>query len=57
MKDILQCKDCGTYTMKEKCSCGGTAVLIIPPKFSPEDKYASYRRKAKKKDWEEKGLV
>jgi len=37
--------------------CGGKATLIIPPKFSPLDKYAEYRRKIKMAEWKEKGLV
>jgi len=57
MKDILKCQECGKYTMNVKCSCGGKAVLVIPAKYSPEDKYGSYRRKVKRKEWEEKGLV
>ncbi|MBD3361907.1 RNA-protein complex protein Nop10 [Candidatus Woesearchaeota archaeon] len=47
MKKILKCANCGEYTLKENCSCGGTAVIIKPPKYSPEDKYGKYRRKAK----------
>jgi len=33
--------------MKEKCGCGGKAVPVVPPKYSPQDRYAEYRRKAK----------
>lgn len=33
--------------MKEICSCGGTALTTRPPKYSPEDRFADYRRKAK----------
>lgn len=47
MKHILKCQSCGKYTMSEKCSCGGKAVLIKPAKYSPEDKYGHLRRKAK----------
>ncbi|MBW2985993.1 RNA-protein complex protein Nop10 [Candidatus Woesearchaeota archaeon] len=47
MKHILQCTKCNNYTMKEKCDCGGKAVTIVPAKYSPQDKYAEYRRKAK----------
>lgn len=35
------------YTLKERCKCGGVAVIVRPPKYSPEDKYGEYRRKAK----------
>ena len=47
MKHILKCTKCNTYTMKEKCDCGSKAVTIVPAKYSPQDKYAEYRRKAK----------
>ena len=54
---ILQCKDCLAYTLKSKCSCGGEAVRPIPPKYSPEDKYGSYRREAKKEMLVKEGLL
>ena len=46
-KHILKCSVCGSYTMNAKCKCGGKAVISKPAKFSIEDKYAKYRRKAK----------
>jgi len=34
--------------MKEECpKCGEKTRIAHPPKFSPEDKYAKYRRRAK----------
>lgn len=37
--------------MEEKCSvCGEKTIFPKPPKYSPEDKYAEYRRKAKKEN-------
>ncbi len=36
--------------MKEKCpktKCDSEALAAHPPKYSPEDKYARYRRKEK----------
>jgi rRNA maturation protein Nop10 len=33
--------------MSPECSCGGKRISVLPPKYSPEDKYASYRRKYK----------
>jgi H/ACA ribonucleoprotein complex subunit 3 len=57
MKHILKCKDCGKYTLKEKCECGGTAIENKPPKYSPEDKYADYRRKAKEEEWKKRGYI
>jgi rRNA maturation protein Nop10 len=43
--------------MKEICSCGGNALTPKPAKFSIEDKYGSYRRKAKIDDFKKKGLL
>lgn len=57
MKHILKCKDCKTYTLSEKCKCGGKAVLPIPPKYSPDDKYDSYRRKVKEESRKVLGLI
>jgi rRNA maturation protein Nop10 len=44
---ILKCESCGSYGLGEVCSCGFKRQKVAPAKFSPEDKYASYRRKAK----------
>jgi len=33
--------------MNETCSCGGAAITTRPPKYSPDDRFADYRRKAK----------
>ena len=57
MRHILKCADCSKYTMREKCGCGGKAVAAKPPKFSIEDSYGSYRRKAKFEDLKKRGLV
>jgi len=57
MQHILKCQKCGKYTMKEQCSCGGAALTTRPPRYSPDDKYASYRRQVKKPELEKKGLL
>ena len=57
MKSILKCSNCKKYTMKEICSCGGKAITPKPSKFSPEDKYAQYRRKAKADDFKKRELI
>lgn len=44
---ILKCPSCSSYGLSESCSCGGKRVFSHPPKYSPEDKYAKYRRLAK----------
>ena len=46
-QSILKCTTCESYGMSEKCSCGGKRMLCKPLKYSPEDKYAKYRRIAK----------
>ncbi len=43
--------------MKEACTCGGKAVNPKPPKYSPEDKFGSYRRKAKEDTFKERDLL
>ncbi len=57
MKHIHRCCDCSTYTLKDTCKCGGDAVTIKPPKYSPDDKYAGYRRKVKTESWRKEGLI
>ena len=57
MKHLLKCTKCKKYTISNPCSCGGEALSMKPPKYSPEDKYGKYRREVKKKDLEEKGLL
>jgi H/ACA ribonucleoprotein complex subunit 3 len=47
MKHILKCEKCSSYGLKEECSCGGKRITVKPSKFSPEDKYGEYRRKAR----------
>ncbi len=44
---ILKCPACGSYGLAEACACGATRIPPKPPKYSPEDKYAAYRRKYK----------
>lgn len=56
MKHILKCENCGNYTMNEKCLCGGKAKTVKPQRYSP-GKFAKYRKKAKRKILEERGLL
>jgi H/ACA ribonucleoprotein complex subunit 3 len=55
MRHILKCGRCGTYTMKEMC-CEKT-LTPKPAKFSPEDKYGHYRRKAKTDYFSKRGFL
>ncbi|MBT3465235.1 ribosome biogenesis protein [archaeon] len=57
MKHIYKCQSCHNYSMLEKCSCGSVCVVPKPPKYSPEDKYAKYRRETKRPDLEKQGLL
>jgi H/ACA ribonucleoprotein complex subunit 3 len=43
---LRKCVQCARYTLSvEKCPyCGGTVRIPHPAKFSPQDKYATYRR-------------
>jgi len=55
---IFKCFKCDVYTIKEKCpKCNKKTNTIKPPKFSLDYKYASYRRKVKKPELLEKGLL
>lgn len=52
------CSECKKYTLKKECpSCNNKTILPKPPKYSPKDKYESYRRKAKEAELKERGLV
>jgi H/ACA ribonucleoprotein complex subunit 3 len=46
---MKSCPDCGRYTLQGACPrCGADTQDPQPAKFSPEDKYGSYRRKLKR---------
>ena len=54
---IYKCPSCLRYTLKGQCPhCGKATSIPRPPKFSLDDKYAEYRRTAKKEILTEKGL-
>jgi rRNA maturation protein Nop10 len=57
MKHIYTCGKCGTYTMKLVCACGTTTSPARPLKYSPDDKLAGYRRKAKQGEYSERGFL
>lgn len=56
MKDIRFNSKLNKYTMKEEVD-GIKNEVKEPPKYSPEDKYAKYRREAKKEEYEKKGFI
>jgi rRNA maturation protein Nop10 len=49
-KIFLYCEVCKEYTFKQDC-CGKKTISKDPPKYSPDDKYASYRKDIKKQEW------
>ncbi len=47
-RKIRYCASCKRYTMSHTCpECGKETLLAGPPKFSPEDRFGEYRRRAK----------
>jgi H/ACA ribonucleoprotein complex subunit 3 len=48
MTHILKCPACGSYGLLEACICGGKRERVRPAKYSPDDRYAEYRRRAKR---------
>lgn len=58
MKHIMFCPKCRAYTLMDACrSCSSQAVLPKPAKYSPEDPYADYRRRAKEPQLSERGWL
>ncbi len=46
---LLRCRDCGRYTLRQVCpSCGAATDRPGPARYSPEDRYGSYRRALKR---------
>ena len=48
---IRKCSICKKYTLKDIC-CNEKTLNPSPAKYSPEDKYAKYRRGAKSEELE-----
>lgn len=44
---IRKCPVCGSYGLSAACPCGAERLSPKPPKYSPEDRYAKYRRQYK----------
>ncbi|MCL2143054.1 MAG: RNA-protein complex protein Nop10 [Methanomassiliicoccaceae archaeon] len=56
MPSILKkCSVCGEYTMNDVCGCGSPAITALPAKYSPDDRYGEYRRKAIREEYGENG--
>ncbi len=56
-KHILFCESCKKFTMNEECDCGMKTVSHKPLKFSLQEKYADYRRKAKEEHLLNKKII
>ena len=57
-QDILYCISCSTYTMEKECpKCNTSTITKKPEKYSTDDKYGEYRRKAKEKERKQEGLI
>ncbi|MGQ4912036.1 MAG: nucleolar RNA-binding Nop10p family protein [Candidatus Thorarchaeota archaeon] len=54
MPHLFKCSKCNEYTLDSKqCPrCGAPVLDPRPPKYSPQDKYGVYRRRAKRKTME-----
>lgn len=57
MKHVYKCLNCDKYTMKETCDCNRKTMLARPVRYSDEDKFASYKRRAKIEDYKNRGLL
>lgn len=57
MKHIFKCGNCGKYTMKEVCGCGQKTLIARHVRYTPNDKFASYKRKAKIDEYTSRGLI
>ena len=53
---IHRCIECKEYTMHEE-HCGKKTASVLPPKYRPQDKYASYTRDAKETERKNQGLL
>lgn len=58
MRHVMRCQSCSVYTLKETCSnCSSKTIIPRPARYSPEDNYAAYRRKAKEGQLKGKGWL
>jgi len=53
---IHKCQKCSKYTLERVC-CNEKTILVMPAKYSPDDRYAKYRRQAKKEERKKLGLL
>ncbi|MFA6804941.1 MAG: RNA-protein complex protein Nop10 [Candidatus Methanomethylophilaceae archaeon] len=54
--ELRKCTKCGRYTLGAVCpQCSSPTVCPVPMRFSPDDRYGSYRREAIKQEYGENG--
>tara|TARA_Y100000310_G_scaffold73179_1_gene69343 strand:- start:171 stop:341 length:171 start_codon:yes stop_codon:yes gene_type:complete len=56
MRHIQKCVKCDAYTMQDT-HCDVKVKGVKPAKYSPEDKYAGYRREVLAGERKEKGIL
>ena len=55
---IYLCPKCKSYSMENTCpKCTTKTDVPRPAKYSPDDKYADLKRKAKEEIYKEKGYI
>lgn len=53
---LLRCRQCGRYTLRQGCpSCGAPTDRPGPARYSPEDRYGTYRRALRRATAREEG--
>ncbi len=46
---LRQCRECSRYTLQERCPhCDAATQRVGPARYSPEDRYGTYRRALKR---------
>lgn len=48
---MMYCNVCNNYTLKSVC-CEKSTISKVPPKYSPDDKYAGMRKNIKREEWQ-----
>jgi len=57
MKTIMYCMACKKHTMSDACDCTLKTMPVAPARYSPQAKYADYRRKAKEAERKAQGVL
>ncbi len=58
MNKIRYCPNCKEYTLEEVCPrCGAKTIVKAPPRYSPKENVARYRRKMRREILQKEGLL